>query len=376
MNILVDGRTWSAYAAGVSSFLKGALLEWAAQRPEDRFHILLPKGLDERLELPALSDNIILHDYARCFPRRLPNLIILQLLVPYLCRRLHIHLYYAPVPHLPFMIPASTKTMVTVHDVVNLEMAHTMSWTNRIATSIFFGKAICMADLLWTNSRYTKSKVEHYFPQRRCKDIFTGCATDRRIFFPKAVSDAERQAVRRKYGITNQFILFVGSQEPRKNLRFLLSLMPRLYQEHGVQLVVVGGNSWKNDDVREILHSQRFPKESTIFCGYLSNEELARLYRSAACFVSTAFMEGFGMPQLEAMLCGCPVVTAHNTAMIEVAEGKEGAVTVEGYDPHRWEAAILDMMSHRRTVNPTQLESYDWARIVEDLNHYISGYSI
>ena len=152
--------------------------------------------------------------------------------------------------------------------------------------------------------------------------------------------------------------------------------MPRLYQEHGVQLVVVGGNSWKNDDVREILHSQRFPKESTIFCGYLSNEELARLYRSAACFVSTAFMEGFGMPQLEAMLCGCSVVTAHNTAMIEVAEGKEGAVTVEGYDPHRWEAAILDMMSHRRTVNPTQLESYDWARIVEDLNHYISGYSI
>ena len=82
------------------------------------------------------------------------------------------------------------------------------------------------------------------------------------------------------------------------------------------------------------------------------------------------------MPQLEAMLCGCPVVTAHNTAMIEVAEGKEGAVTVEGYDPHRWEAAILDMMSHRRTVNPAQLESYDWARIVEDLNHYISGYSI
>ena len=70
MNILVDGRTWSAYAAGVSSFLKGALLEWAAQRPEDRFHILLPKGLDERLELPALSDNIILHDYARCFPRQ------------------------------------------------------------------------------------------------------------------------------------------------------------------------------------------------------------------------------------------------------------------------------------------------------------------
>ena len=376
MNILVDGRTWSAYAAGVSSFLKGALLEWAAQRPEDRFHILLPKGLDCRMELPALSDNIILHDYASFFPSRLPNLIILQLLVPYLCRRLHIHLYYAPVPHLPFLIPASTKTMVTVHDVVNLEMAHTMSLTNRIATSLFFGKAIRKADLLWTNSRYTKSKVEHYFPQRRCKAIFTGCATDRRIFFPKAVSDDERQAVRQKYGITSQFILFVGSQEPRKNLRFLLSLMPKLYQEYGVQLVVVGGNSWKNDDVREMLRSQGFPKASTVFCGYLNNEELAALYRCADCFVSTAFMEGFGMPQLEAMLCGCPVVTAHNTAMIEVAEGKEGAVTVEGYAPDRWQAAILDMIRHRKAPDPAQLKDYDWANIIASLNHYLSEHSI
>lgn len=151
MNILVDGRIWSQFSAGVGTFFTSALLEWARQSNKDTFYILLPKGLDARYELPSLPDNIVFLDYSKRFPKRLPNIIILQILVPYLCRKLTIGLYYSPVPHLPYFIPSKVKTMVTVHDVVNIEMAHTMSWTNRLATSIFFGQAIKKADYLWTN---------------------------------------------------------------------------------------------------------------------------------------------------------------------------------------------------------------------------------
>ena len=369
MNILVDGRTWSYYSAGVGTFFTSAVLEWACQRQSDNFYIILPKGLDDKYELSTIPANIHLLDYTRRFPHWLPNIIILQLLVPYLCRKLHISLYYAPVPHLPYIIPPYVKTMITIHDVVNIEMADTMAWTNRLATSFFFGQAIRKANLLWTNSHYTKSKVEEYYPKRRCKSFFTGDAADE-LFHPRQFSEQDRQSIRQKYGIKNQFILFVGSLEPRKNLKFLLSIIPALYQEHGIQLVVVGGKGWKNSDIRTIVEAPSFPKDSVIFCGFISNEELASLYCCADSFISAALMEGFGMPQLEALKCGCPIITAHNTAMIEVAQGKDGAITVEGYDPQQWQKIVLQVIKERPKVKQEQLADYDWNIIIRQLQDY------
>ena len=370
MNILIDGRIWSLYSAGVGTFFTSAILEWAKQRDHDTFYIILPKGLDARYELTTFPKNIRLLDYTKRFPHWLPNIIVLQWLVPRLCRKLQIDLYYSPVPHLPCCIPSKTKTMVTIHDVVNIEMADTMSWTNRLATSIFFGQAIKKADRLWTNSYYTRSKVEEYYPKRHCTEFFTGDSVDSSFFYPKTLSTQERQDIKQRHGIKNQYILFVGSLEPRKNLQFLLGLMPELYQKHGIQLVIVGGKKWKSSFIKDIVESPSFPQESTIFCGFVSNEELASLYRCADCYVSAALMEGFGMPQLEALKCGCPIITAHNTAMIEVAQGKDGAVTIEGYDPQQWQDAILRVLKERPQVNQQQLSDYDWEKIIRRLQDY------
>lgn len=364
MNILIDGRVWSRNAAGITTFLCCALMEWVRQRPGDTFHVVLPKGMDPSVELPALPANLHLRDYSSRFPRFLPNIVIMQLLVPYLCRKLHIGLYYAPVPHLPWFIPSSTKKAITVHDVVNIEMSHTMAWTNRLATSVFFGPAVRKADILWTNSHYTADKVEQYYPKRRCKDIFVGDAADHEQYRPLHLSEEERAAVRQRHGIRDRFLLFVGSLEPRKNLSFLLRLMPELYRERHIQLVVVGGKGWKNSDLREIVEASDYPRDAVIFCGYVTNHELSLLYNTADCFVSAALMEGFGMPQLEALYCGCPVVTAHNTAMIEVARGKDGAYTVEGYDPSDWKRAILHVLDSHPTVDQRQLAEYDWVTII------------
>ena len=104
------------------------------------------------------------------------------------------------------------------------------------------------------------------------------------------------------------FLFFVGSFQPRKNLPFLLSLMPDLYKK-GLQLLVVGGKGWKNTSISEIINSPGFPSEAVVFAKFVTNEQLADLYKIAECFVSTSLNEGFGLPQLEALKCGCPVVT-------------------------------------------------------------------
>lgn len=122
------------------------------------------------------------------------------------------------------------------------------------------------------------------------------------------------------------------------------------------------------------VKAPEYPQEAVVFCGYVTNGDLVTLYNTADCFVSAALMEGFGMPQLEAMLCGCPIVTAHNTAMIEVAKGKDGASTVEGYDPEEWKRVILHTLKTRPKINQDQLSEYDWAYIIRRFENYLSAH--
>ena len=371
MNILVDGRIWSLYSAGVGTFFTSAILEWAHQSADDIFYIIVPKGIDHRYELSEIPSNIKLLDYTGRFPAFLPNIVILQLIVPRLCRKLRIDLYYSPVPHLPLMIPSRVKTLVTVHDVVNIEMAHTMSWTNRLATAFSFGRSVRRASYLWTNTEYTRSKVEEYFPKRRSGSIIVGDAVDRNVFYPRIMTDDIVRKLKKGYGITGKFILFVGSLEPRKNLEFLLRIIGDLYSEHRIQLVVVGAKRWKESNLSAVIEDSGFPRESTVFCGYVSNEELATLYSMADCYVSASLMEGFGMPQLEALMCGCPVVTANNTAMAEVGRAKDAVLLVDGYDPEIWKQNILQVVNDKPKVKPSQLDQYDWRLIISRLRAFI-----
>lgn len=366
MTILIDGRPFAAPSAGITNFLKGSIIAWARLRPEDRFVIALPRPMHPTLNITGMPDNILFLPYSNRLLRRLPNLVWLCCMMPWLTRRWRAEAYFSPLSCLPFFLPKRMKKGIVVHDVVNLEFKETMQWTNRLSNAVFFNRSIRKADFIWTNSQYTKGRVEHYFPKRRCNDIFVGCSVDRSSYHLTTINDTEAAAIKKRHGINNRFLLFVGSLEPRKNLSFLLSLMPQLYREHQLQLVVVGGHGWKNSNIRNIIHRDGFPKGSTIFCGFVSNEELAKLYNMANCFVSASLNEGFGMPQLEALLCGCPIVTAHNSAMTEIALNKDGAYTIEGYNPQTWIDTISRVVDTRPQVNLAQLAAYDWEKIVNE----------
>ena len=367
MNILIDGRPLVATSAGITNFLLGSLRAWAKLRPNDSFLVAMPHRRHETLAIANMPENIHFEEHSNWLSRHLPNLIWLCCVMPLLARRKKADIYFSPLPCLPFFLPASVKKIIVVHDVVNLEFSTTMQWTNKLSNALFFSRSIRNTDVIWTNSQYTRERVEHYFPDRKCDKIFSGCSIDRDTYHPLHLTDSDIADLKKRMGIKHQFILFVGSLEPRKNLSFLLSLMPQLYHEYKLQLVIVGGRGWKNSSISNLVNEESFPKESTIFCGYVSNEELAQLYHIADCFVSASLNEGFGMPQLEALLCGCPIVTAHNSAMIEVAAGKDGAVTVEGYHPKIWIDTIMQMVNTRPQVNISQLDAYDWDVIVSKL---------
>lgn len=373
MNILFDGRALARNSAGVSYFFKNALEEWIAQSPQDFFYIYIPTKVSETLMDKKLEAENVKYIMPRIrLPKQTPNIIKLQIDIPHICRKFAIDCYFSPVPHIPLGIPQHIKKIVIIHDVVNIEMANTMTWTNRLATKLFFSNSVKKADLIWANSHYTKKMVEKYFTKRKCNTIFVGGAADRNVYHKIQINRERNLAIKKKYSIKDKFILFVGSLEPRKNLTFLLRIMPQLYKQDNVQLVVVGANKWKSSNIFNIVNSNRFPKECTIFCKYISNTELAELYNIADLFVSPSLMEGLGLPQIEALLCGCPIVTSNNTAMAEVALGKVGATTIKGYNSEEWISTISKVLKNRPVVNTNQMKEYDWTVIIKNFREAIN----
>lgn len=367
MNILVDGRPFIRTSAGISTVLRCALITWANMRKEDTLYVMLAKPMHPSMGEYIFPQNVKWILAQNWLFSHMPNICYTFLMTPFLIRKYDIDVYYSPIPTLPFFISKKVKTIVAVNDVVNLEFAETMYLKNKIANALFFNRAIKEANLLWVISNYTQKRVEFYFPKRKCKDIFVGCSIDRSLFRQISLSDNEKKEIKGKYGIKGRFLLFVGSLEPRKNLPFLLEIIPEIYRKTGIQLAVVGAKGWKNSAIRNVVESDTFPQESTIFCGYVSNEDLVKLYNLAECFVSSSLNEGFGLPQLEAFMCGCPVVTAANSAMIEVAQNKSGGLLISGYDKTEWINKIVSFISNHSEVKIDEFKEYDWNLIVNRL---------
>lgn len=367
MNILVDGRPFTRTSAGISTVLRCVLIAWANLHKGDTLYVVLAKPMHPSMGGYQFPENVKWIEARSYVFRHLPNSCYLLFMTPFLIRKYHIDVYYSSIPVLPYCIPKRVKTIIGVNDVVNLEFAETMYLKNKIANTLFFSRAITKASIIWTISKYTKERVEYYYPHRKCKNIFVGCAVDRNLFKEMNISDEESYEIRNKFGIKNRFILFVGSLEPRKNLPFLLEIIPEINKRTSIQLVVVGAKGWKNSAIKDVIESGYFPLESTIFCGYVSNEDLVKLYNLAECFVSTSLNEGFGLPQLEAFICGCPVVTSANSAMIEVTKDKSGGLLVEGYNHQRWIDEICSFINSSPIVNQDEFDEYDWNVIVNKL---------
>ncbi|WP_455669307.1 glycosyltransferase family 4 protein [Phocaeicola sp.] len=365
MKIIVDARPFIHPLTGVGTFLQ-SFLKSLQKNASAEIYVLVPQKIHDSVDI-MFGQNVHVVVCPLLGMESIPRFLWFFLKVPIMLWRIKPDLFFSPLTNIPLLFPRKTKTLIVVHDVVNLEFSDTMPWSNRFYNKCVFARAVRKADYLWVNSEYTKRKIELYFPKRIAQDIFVGGAADRDLFRRLDLSIQDVSQIKKKYQIKDKFILFVGSLEPRKNLRFLLGLMPELMKYH-IQLLVVGGKGWKNSDLYAMVDSSEDIKCSTVFAGYVSNENLVKLYNMADCYVSTALNEGFGMPQLEALLCGCPVVTAHNSGMVEVVEGR--GITVKGWDRQEWVDKILTAIGRGKIYS--DLSIYDWDLICDKLlNFYL-----
>lgn len=186
----------------------------------------------------------------------------------------------------------------------------------------------------------------------------------------KPVHDAVRvEQVLGRYGIAGDYILTVGSIQPRKNLPRLINAYAKLFRERRFEnlprLVVAGKRAWL---YRETLAaaSSTTVRDQIIFTGYVPDEDLSVLYSAAKCFIYPSFFEGFGLPPLEAMRCGTPTITGDQTCLPEVVG--DGALLVNPFDEQSILEGIVNVLcddrlrAQLREKGIKRAGSFDWKK--------------
>ncbi|MFN2532772.1 MAG: glycosyltransferase family 4 protein [Pyrinomonadaceae bacterium] len=271
------------------------------------------------------------------------------------------------VLHVQFTAPPFTPCpiVVSIHDLSFEHLPRTFKRRSRTQLRLTVRSSARRADRILTLSNHTREDVIKTY----------GIASERVRAIPLAppahygpvLQEKELQRVRHNYGIDGDYILSVGSIQPRKNLARLVHAYAYLRNKRSAsklpKLVLVGKCAWLYDDTLRALQETQVA-DSVILTGYVPEEDLPALYSGALFFIYPSYFEGFGLPPLEAMKCGTAVVAGNRTSLPEVVG--DAALLVDPFDVQDIASAmenLLDDPDRRSELSVkglTRANTFDW----------------
>ncbi len=331
MRVGMDARLVYYRKAGISQYTLRLLEELAAIDKEDEFTVFQSR-----------KDRSVLVDQSNFRKRSLwtpPHHRLEQLLLP-----LELAAVDLDVLHSPDFIPPfrrNCKSVITVHDLNFLLYPDFLT----PESASYYGQidqAVRRCDHIIAVSESTKRDIIH----------LTGAPEDKITVVHEAAHPIYRplqdqnqvQEAKMRFGIETDFVLFVSTIEPRKNVPTLLRSYKQLLDNYraGVDLALAGEKGWLFHQVYKLVDELGI-KERVHFLGRVSSEDLLGLYNAAQLLVHPAFYEGFGLPPLEAMACGTPVVVSNTSALPEVVG--DAALLVDPTEVDELTVAIWRLLS-------------------------------
>ncbi len=213
----------------------------------------------------------------------------------------------------PFNLPKSIKRVTFIHDLSPLHYPQWHQFASRTLQQLFLPSILKRTDHILTNSAYTKQDIIQHFPYTAHKITSTLLAKET-FFQPQ--SNPELLS---NLAIEQPYLLHVGTIEPRKNLQVLLTAFEALKKQinHPLQLVLVGKKGWKSDTFFQAIEKSPYQQDIKVL-GYVERNALITLYSSTEAFVYPSLFEGFGLPLVEAMACGAPIVSSNAACLPEI----------------------------------------------------------
>jgi glycosyltransferase involved in cell wall biosynthesis len=347
--------------AGVSNYTERLLLHLGQIDRANRYTIFTTRGLTGRdLGLPP---NFRVR--SSLLPTINPRVRVPweQLIAPALLRLGGADLYHGVLNVMP--LAGRVPSVVTIHDLSPFLFPQTFRRVNRTYTRWAIRVACRRAAHLIAVSEFTKQEIVRWLHVPPERITVTHNGVDARFGPP---DPAELEDFRRRQGLPERFILFVGTLEPRKNLPTLLEAYARIARDTDAPLIIGGGKGWLYDTIFAKV-SELNLGDRVRFAGFLEDDELPLWYAAASVFTLPSLYEGFGIPLIEAMACGTPVVTTSSSSLPEVV-GDAGLI-VPPTDADQLGAALLralndqELREELRQRGLAQARKFSWIDMAE-----------
>ena len=362
MRIGIDARIAYYTRAGIGQYTWRLIEALAALDQTDDFHIF--KHRKDQTEF-ARQANFQQHAVWTPSHNRLE---IYLLGLEMLWSRLDLDILHSTDFIPPQWKPRGCKSVITIHDLAFLHYPHFLTK----ASARYYGQiedAVKRADHIIAVSNSTRRDIVNLLGVDEQK-ITVIYEAPNPVYLPMDRGHAVAQ-VRARYALPNDFILFVSTIEPRKNVQGLLRAFRRLLDDYklDVSLVLAGSKGWLSQEAYDLVNELKLNKQC-LFLGPVEDKELVFLYNAARCLAYPSFYEGFGLPPLEAMACGTPAVVANVSSLPEVVG--DAALLVAPNDVEELTVALWRLLTDDQVWTELQqkgfkrAERFSWARAARE----------
>ena len=292
---------------GIQNYILGLIGGMASVADDHRFVLYTNRPLPSGLDLP---EGFRVSVVDRPSPR---FQLWFQTALPARMKKDRLDVFHGTFYRLPMVLPV--PGVLTVHDLSGLLMPELHTRKTHMV-NLMYPAFIRKAKRIIAVSRATALQLADRFPGSEEKTVVIHEAAG--PGFAPVTDRQELDRVRREHSLPDRFILFLGTLEPRKNLEGLLRAFSMVAPDVPHTLVIAGATGWKSSGLRQLAETEGL-RDRVRFSGYVDDRDLPALLSLCEVFVYPSLCEGFGLPVLEAMSCGAPVVTSSVSSMPEVA---------------------------------------------------------
>lgn len=315
MNIAIDGTIIREEITGTGFYITNLINGLVKIDNLNSYYIFGDEeNLKRYINIEDKKNFKIIH---KRFKNRILRVLWEYFILPFELKKLKIIILHSPNYITP-LFKFGFKIILTIHDLTFLLFPEKYTITKRLLFNKMIRIFIKMADKIIAVSENTKKDILNFYNVPGNKVVVTYESYP--DYYNYFIDKDKAKEVSKKYGIGANFILYVGMIEPRKNILSLLKAFVELGKELDLDLVIVGKKGWYYKEIEQyIINIENLKlRNNIIFTGYVPEQELKYFYKSAFMFVYPSLYEGFGLPPLQAMACGTPVITSNVSSLPEV----------------------------------------------------------
>ncbi len=358
MNILIDYSQLPIQKVGVGVY--GLNFLWNLKPEVGIKYFILIQDDDDSLDSLESSSFLLLRVNASRFRKLIYRFYLEQVYIPYLVYKYKIDLVHSL--HYSFPIMHRAKKIVTVCDMTFFKYPELHLKSKVLYFRLFIRLSTFLADKVICISNSTLLDYINKFNVSDKFAVVVELGKDER--FKPDISTFQIDTVLHKYGINDGYILFIGTIEPRKNIRNLILSFAQLADEfNSLSLVIVGKKGWYYESTFRLVKELHL-ESRVIFTGFILEDEKPALLVGARMFVYPSIYEGFGIPVLESLACGTPTITSNVSSMPEVAG--DAAILVNPSNVNEINAAMMKLLKDKnfcedlRIKGPLQASKFTW----------------